>query len=196
MARPTDGNEPGENTDAVDHPDLTGVAGEMRAQWRAEQASAAADAAAQWRHHRSVADWLRDRMHAGDRVGVTLAAAEFVGRVEEVGDDFLALRGPDGRVEIQIATAVPIAFSVVEHATSGGTRSVMRRAFRDVLSERDGRVGMRVGTTLRPEGIDGTLLVGRDLVTIVAADSRETLVPIAHVAWVTATRPGSGSARL
>ena len=65
MAPPADGN---------DHPDLSGVAGEMRAEWRAEQEAVIADAAAQWRHGRSLTDWLCERMHAGDRIAVTVAA--------------------------------------------------------------------------------------------------------------------------
>src|ERR1700686_513180 len=89
-----------------DHPDLTGVAGEMRAEWRAEQEAAAADAAAQWRHNRSLADWLRERMPAGDRIAVTIAAQSFVGLVEEVGNDLLALRCSSGRVEIHVCAAV------------------------------------------------------------------------------------------
>jgi hypothetical protein len=182
MARPTDGNEPRE---LPDHPDLTGVAGEMRAEWRAEQEAAAADAAAQWRYSRTLADWLRDRMHAGDRVAVTVVAQPFVGLVEEVGDDLVALRCASGRVEIHVGAGIPISFELVEHAKEGGTRAVMRREFRDVLLARDEQAGVRVGTLQEPEGIDGSLLVGRDLVTIVTRSGTETIVPITHIAWVT-----------
>jgi hypothetical protein len=181
MALPTDGNE---HTAHSDHPDLTGVAGEMRAEWRAEQEAAAADAAAQWRHNRSLADWLRERMHAGDRIAVTIAAQSFVGLVEEVGDDLLALRCAWGRVEIHVCAAVPMTLELVEHATEGGARSVSRRGFRDALVARDGLGGVNVGTLREPEGIDGTLFVGRDFVSIATRAGAETIVPIAHVAWV------------
>ena len=182
MARPADGN------DHPDHPDLTGVAGEMRAEWRAEQEAATADAAAQWRHGRSTADWLRERMHGGDRIVVTVAAQPFVGLVEEVGEDLLALRCAFGRVEIHVGPGIPIAFEVVEHATKGGTRSVSRRLFRDALVARDSQPGESVGILQQTGALEGTLLVGRDFVTVMTRTGAETIVPIAHVAWVTAAR--------
>jgi hypothetical protein len=179
MVSPTDGN---------DHPDLTGVAGEMRAEWRAEQEAVIADAAAQWRHGRSLTDWLCERMHAGDRIVVTVAAQPFMGLVEEVGDDLLVLRCAFGRVEIQVGAGIPISFELVEHASKGGTRAASRRGFRDALVARDTQAGVSVGTVQRPDGIDGTLLVGGDFVTVVARTGAESIVPIAHVAWVTAAR--------
>ena len=185
MVRPTEGNEPGEQPD---HPDLTGVAGEMRAEWRAEQDAAAADAAAQWRHGRSLTEWLRDRMHAGDRIAVMVTAQPFVGIVEEVGADLLALRCAFGRVEIHVGAGIPISFEIVEHAKEGGTRGALRREFRDALLARDAQAGVSVGTRQHPDGIEGTLLVGRDFVTIVTRAGTETVVPIAHVAWVTVAR--------
>ena len=191
MVRPRDGHEPSEQPDRpdhADHPDLTGVAGEMRAQWRAEQEAAAADAAAQWRYGRGTVDWLCDRMHAGDRVAATVGTRPFVGLVEEVGDDLVALRSASGRIEIHVGPGIPISFELVEHATEGGTRGAARRGFRDALLARDGQAGVRVGTLARPEGIDGTLLVGRDCVAVRTTSGTETIVPIAHVGWVTAAR--------
>ena len=178
MAFPTDGN---------DHPDLTGIAGEMRAEWRAEQDAAAADAAAHWRHTRGLVDWLLDRMHRGDRIAATVGARSFVGLVDEVGDDLLALRCASGRVEIHVCAGVPISFEIVEHATSGGTRGAVRRRFREALVARDARPGVRVGTLQHPDGIAGTLLVSRDYVTIASSEGVETVLPIAQVAWVTPT---------
>ena len=186
MAIPTDGNDDQRHADHADHPDLTGIAGEMRAEWRAEQEAAAADAAAQWRHSRNLAGWLHDRMHAGDRVAVTIAAQSFVGLVEEVGDDLCALRCASGRVEIHVCAEIPIAFQVAEHATEGGTRALARRGFREALLARDGQAGLRVGTLLQPEGIDGALFLGRDFISIATHAGAETVVPIAQVAWVTA----------
>jgi hypothetical protein len=185
MTAPTDGNDRAGHSD---HPDLTGVAGMMRAEWRAEQETATADATAQWRHHRSLTDWLRERMHAGDRIAVTVVEQSFTGLVEEVGDDLLALRCAFGRVEIHVCAGIPISFELVEHATEGGTRGTFRRGFRDALLARDAQPGVRVGTLQQPGGIDGTLLVSRDFVTIVSRSGTETLVPIDQIAWVTATR--------
>jgi hypothetical protein len=182
MVRPTDGNEPSEQSD---HPDLTGIAGEMRAEWRAEQDAAAVDAAAQWRYSRGLEDWLRDCMHGGDRVEVVVASQSFVGTVEEVGADLVALRCVSGRVEIQVCAGIPITFERVERAKQGGTRALVSRVFRDALVARDEQDGIRVGTLQRPDGIVGKLLVGRDFVTIVAKSGTETIIPIAHVAWLT-----------
>jgi hypothetical protein len=184
MAFATDGGDRAGRADPVEHPDLARVAGEMRAEWRAEQDAAAADAAAHWRHTRTLTDWLCDRMHAGDVVGASVLDRRFVGRVEEVGLDVVALRGSFGRVEIHVADATPVAFELVEHATRGGTRSSRRRAFRDVLMARDAQADITVATALHPSGIRGTLLVGRDFVTVVAGMGIETVVPIAQVAWV------------
>ncbi|MDQ1460313.1 MAG: hypothetical protein QOI08_1797 [Actinomycetota bacterium] len=188
MVRPTDGNPQPQDADDADHPDLTGIAGEMRAQWRAEQESAAADAAAQWRHTRSLTDWLRARMHAGDRIAVTVASQFFVGLVDEVGDDLLALRCGFGRVEIQLSVVIPIAIEFVEHATEGGRRAPGGRTFHATLVARDTQRDVSVGTMLQPEGVDGTLLVGRDFVSVVNRANVETVVPVAHVAWVTVAR--------
>jgi hypothetical protein len=185
MTAPTDGND---HTGHPDHPDLTGVAGMMRAEWRAEQEIATADAAAQWRHHRSLTDWLCERMHAGDRIAVTVVEQSFTGLVDEVGDDLLALRCAFGRVEIHVCAGIQISFELVEHATQGGTRATIRRGFRDALLARDTQPGVRVGTLQQPEGIVGTLLVSRDFVAVVTRAGEETLVPIAQIAWVTATR--------
>jgi hypothetical protein len=178
MTFPTDGN---------DHPDLTGIAGQMRAEWRAEQDAAAADAAAQWRHSRGLSDWLLDRMHAGDRIAVGVGVKSFVGLVDEVGDGLVALRCAFGRVEIHLRAGNPMSFALVEHATKGGARGSARRGFRDALLARDAQAGVSVGTLQQPDGIDGKLFVSRDYVTVVSSPGVETLVPIANVVWVAPT---------
>ena len=188
MAFPTDGNAESDQPQSVDHPDLTGIAGEMRAEWRAEQEAAAADAAAQWRYGRTLADWFRARMHAGDRIAVTVASQPFVGLVDEVGDDLLALRCGFGRVEIHVSVGIPISIDLVEHATQGGRRAPNGRTFHDALVARDAQVGVSVGTLQQPEGVDGTLLVGRDFVSLMTRSNVESVVPIAQIAWVTAAR--------
>jgi len=179
-------NGPNDEAGRGVHPDLAAVAGGMRAAWREEQEAAAADAAAYWRHTRGLCEWLCDRMHAGDRIAVSLPARRFVGLVEEVGPDLVALRCPFGRVEIHIGPDVPIGFELVEHATSGGTRSVMRRGFHDALLARDTQENVTIGTALYPEGIEGTLFVGRDFVTVAGRSGVATVTPVTHVAWVTA----------
>jgi hypothetical protein len=184
MAFASDGDDRAGGADPEQHPDLARVAGEMRAEWRAEQDAAAADAAAHWRHMRTLTDWLRDRMHAGDVVAATVRERRFVGHVDEVGADLVAMRSSFGRVEIHLDAALPVAFELVEHATRGGTRSSRRRAFRDALVARDAESDVTVATALHPSGIHGTLLVGRDFVIVVTASGVDTVVPIAQVAWV------------
>jgi hypothetical protein len=188
MAFATDGDDRARRTDLVQHPDLARVAGDMRAEWRAEQGASEADAAEHWRHTRTLTDWLCDRMHAGDVLGALVSAQRFVGRVEEVGHDLVALRESFGRVEVQLDTGIPVAFELVEHATRGGMRSPRQRTFRDALVARDTHPDMTVGTLLHPSGIRGTLLVGRDFVTVATASGVDTVVPLAQVAWVA---PGS-----
>jgi hypothetical protein len=129
-------------------------------------------------------------MHAGDRIAATIATQPFVGLVEEVGDDLLALRCASGRVEIHLCVGIPLSIELVEHATEGGTRAISRRGFRDALVARDGQAEVRVGTVAQPDGMVGTLLVGRDFVSVVARAGAEAVIPIPHVAWVAASRPG------
>jgi hypothetical protein len=193
MAFATDGDDRARGANPDRHPDLAGVAGEMRATWRAEQDAAAADAVAHWRHMRTLADWLRDRMHAGDLIGAGVREQRFVGRVEEVGPDLVALRGTFGRVEIHVDAAIPVAFELVDHATRGGTRSPGPRTFRDALVARDAQPDVTVATALHPSGLRGTLLVGRDFVSVVEASGVETVVPIAQVAWVTPGGPDTAA---
>ncbi len=182
---------PGNGTtggDPDDHPDLSGVAADMRAEWREEQHAAAADAVAQLRHGRSVNEWLRDRMHAGDRIAVIVTTYRFVGLVVEVGADLLGLRCGSGLFEFHLCAGIPISFELAEHTTRGGTRGASGRTFRDALLAHDERVDARVATLQQPEGYDGRLLVGGDFVSIATGDGGETVVPLAHVAWVTPVR--------
>src|SRR4051794_22408051 len=179
MTGPTEGNGYLGQADPTHtaHPDLSAIAGGMRAEWRAEQAAAAADAAAQWRYSRGVVEWLLDRMHAGDRIAVMVTANAFEGLVDEVGEDFVALRAATGRVEIHVADGIPMSFELVQHATRGGTGGSVRRAFLDALLGRDEQRDIRVGTVQRPDALQGTLRVGRDYVSVVSSTGTETLVP-------------------
>jgi hypothetical protein len=175
-------------TDGLDHPDLTRVASAMRADWRAETEAATEDAAAQWRHGRTMRDWLHERMHAGDRVAVTIGDQRFAGYVQETGDDLVALRAVFGRVDIHLVPALPLYIELYDHATSGGERAASSRSFHDALSLRDGSTDVTVGTVHDPEGLDGTLYVGRDFVSVVAKLGAETVVPLGCVTWVSARR--------
>ncbi len=168
----------------TDHPDLAGVGAGMRAAWREEQEAATADAAAQWRHSRTLADWFAERMHAGDRIAITIAEHRFSGLVEEIGLDFVGLRAAHGRVDIQLVAGLPLRIELVDHPTSGGSRGRTGRSFHDALIERDGGADLSVGSIADMEGHDGTLFVGADFVSVVAKLGRETVLPLQYVVWV------------
>jgi hypothetical protein len=175
-------------TNGLEHPDLAGVAAEMRAEWRAEQEDATEDAAAQWRHSRTLEDWLGERMHAGDRVAVLVGDQRFAGFVEETSDDLLAVRAAYGRVDVHLVAGLPISIEMYDHSTEGGSRARSRRTFRDALLERDGRDDQTIGCLHEFEGLDGTVYVGQDFVSVVAKLGAETVVPLRSVAWAAARR--------
>jgi hypothetical protein len=177
-----------DGTSGLDHPDLTPVAAGMRADWRDETEAATEEAAAVWRHGRTLEDWLNERMHAGDRIAVTIGDQRFAGYVHETGDDLVALRAVFGRVDIHLVPGLPLFIELYDHATSGGDRAETRRSFHDALVLRDGRSDLTVGTIHDPEGLDGTLYVGRNFVSVVAKLGAETVVPLNYVTWVSVRR--------
>jgi hypothetical protein len=160
---------------------------EMRAEWRAETEAATDAAAAQWRHSRTLSDWLDERMHAGDRIAVMIGDQRFAGLVEETGADLIAVRASFGRVDIHLTGGLPLAIEMHEHATSGGARARARRNFRDALLARDG-CDVTVGTIREHEGLDGTMYVGADFVSVVAELGAETVIPLKYVSWVSVRR--------
>lgn len=169
-----------------EHPDLAPLGSSMRAEWRADQEAALADAARPWRHGRSLVDWLVERMHAGDEVTLAIGAQRFVGEVVEVGPDLASLAGGFGRVDVNLDTAAPFQLQLTGHPRAGGTRATRRRMFRDaLLAIEDERVTL--ATTRHDDGLAGRLAVGQDFVSI-AGDECETVVPLAHVAWVVSSR--------
>jgi hypothetical protein len=174
--------------DGVDHPDLGNVGAEMRAEWRAETESATDDAAAQWRHSRRLEDWLTERMHAGDRVAVAVLNQRFSGHIEEVGEDLIGVRAVFGRIDVHHAPGIPLFVEMEQHATAGGERNDTRRSFHQALAARDGRDDLSVGTVHEPDGLDGTLYVGQNFLSVVTRMGAETVVPLASVAWVAPRR--------
>jgi hypothetical protein len=166
-----------------EHPDLAPLGAAMRSEWRAEEEAATRDAAEQWRRSRSLADWLVERMHAGDIVAVSVGPQRFTGTIEEVGPDLVALRCTFGRVDVHTADATPLAVQVVEHATAGGRRASSRRRFRDVVVAREAAGLVRVGSATMPDGIEGAVRASRDFVTVVRHGGGEVAVPFASVWW-------------
>jgi hypothetical protein len=170
------------------HPDLAPVAADMRAEWRAETEQATADAAAQWRHQRTLHDWLTERQHAGDRIAITIHQQRFAGLVSQMGPDLIVLHAVFGRVDIHLTPGLSFFIELVDHATHGGERADTQMTFRDALALRDGQPNTTVGTIHDPEGVDGTLYVGRDFVSVVAKLGAETVIPLQYVSWCSATR--------
>jgi hypothetical protein len=160
----------------------------MRAEWRAEQEAATADAVAQRRLGRSLEDWLVERMHAGDRIAVGIGNQRFAGLVEETGPDLIGLRAAFGRIDIHLTPGYPMHIELHDHATSGGERAVGRRSFREVLLERDGRDDQSVGCVHDLDGVDGTLEVGTDFVSVIAKRGAQTVIPLQYVVWVSSRR--------
>ena len=167
---------------------LSDVAGAMRAEWRDEQEQATADAAAQWRHNRTLTDWFDARMNAGDRIEVMVGGQRFAGFVEEVGRDLLGLRCAFGRVDVHIIPGVALLITIADKATTGGVSARAHRTFADALRARDGHPDSTVGTLHDPEGLDGALWVGADFVSVVAKLGRESVVPNDNILWVSARR--------
>ena len=77
---------------------------------------------------------------------------------------------------------------LVDRPDDGGERSETRRSFHDALVVRDGRDDLTIGTLHDPGGLDGTLFVGQDFVSVVTRLGVETVVPLAHVVWVAPRR--------
>jgi hypothetical protein len=83
---------------------------------------------------------------------------------------------------------VPVVIEIVDKVTQGGERSLKSRSFHDALAARDAQHEVSLGTLHDPEGIDGTLYVGADFVSLIARLGAETVVPLHSIAWVSARR--------
>src|SRR4029079_16434857 len=127
----------------------------------------AGDASAQWRHSRRMTDWLGERMKKGDRVAVTVAGSRFAGLVEETSADLIALRAVFGRVDIHVAPGVLMHVQLDEPIPDGGREPSVGRGFRDVLLELDGRDDLTLGVLHDSQGLDGSIFVGADFVSVV-----------------------------
>jgi hypothetical protein len=170
------------------HPDLAGTGGAMRAEWREEQAAATDDAATQWRHRRALAEWFAERANAGDRVAATVQGQRFTGHVADVSADLVSLHCAFGRVDIHMMPSLSVVFEINDKTNHGGDRTRSGRSFHDALLLRDAQPDTTVGTVHDPEGLDGTMFVGQDFVSVVARLGAETVVPIDSITWLSARR--------
>ena len=127
-------------------------------------------------------------MHAGDRIAVTVAGRRFTGTVEETGPDLIGLRCAFGRVDIHVVAGCTLMIEIDEKALSGGGRGATDRSFHSALAARDAQADITVGTLHDEQGLDGTLYVGRDFVSVIARRGAETVVPLDNVTFVMARR--------
>lgn len=174
--------------DISTHPDLGSVGAAMRSSWAAEQDDASSDALQQFQRHQTLRDWLIAAMHSGDEIAVTVFSERFTGVVEEVGEDLLALRATFGRVDVHLAPGIDLHIEVVDHPASGGARGRTDGSFAGAVGARDPNSEMSVGTSYHPAGLDGLISAGRDFVIIKTKGGADTVVQLAHVAWVSARR--------
>src|SRR5689334_6042846 len=107
------------------NPDARAVDAAVKSEWRAEQEAATADALDGWRHDRTLRDIALEVVHRSDRLSVTLPHAHFLGTVEAVGDDLLAIRAVSGRVDVHLHPSLPLMLQVGERAREGGSREAL-----------------------------------------------------------------------
>ena len=183
-------------TGGLEHPDLAGVGSEMRAEWRAEQEAATADAAAAVAPQPDALGLARGaharrRPHRGHGRRPALHRAR---RGDRRRPDRVAVRVRSRRRPPH-SGACRSSIEIHDHATSGGDRARTRRSFHDAL-DRTRRSRRRHGRhDPRPRG------PRRQAVRRRATSSRssrklgaETVVPLQYVTWVSAGVRASRSA--
>jgi hypothetical protein len=171
--------------DLSQHPDLAATSATMRAAWREEQEAATRDAAEDWQHRLTLVDRLRAHMHRGDGVTVAVLGRRFVGFVEEVGDDVVALRTASGRIDMHLVPTIAFEYAVTSPAREGGHRGTdaVGGSFRAALLVREQDARVLLGTAADPDGRAGRLRVGADHVVLTTPDT-EVAVPLASLGWV------------
>ena len=174
-------------THPLEGADIGDAASVVRAVWRADEEEWTRAGVERWRHERSLLDLLRECMHRGDTIALSLplGTVTFTGRVTAVGDDLVTLALPDGPLDVCCDAQAPLVVRVVERARRGGTRGDAVTTFRARLleleiDERD----VEVGTRTTGDVIRGQLTVGRDHVILHGRDAVDTIIALAAIAWV------------
>jgi len=169
--------------DPFEHADL-GAAAAVRAEWRADEEEWTQAAIERWQHDRTVHDLMLECMHRGDTLLVELPHATLTGVLRGVGDDFVALDSPGGRVDVPV-DARAVVFRVAEPARAGGTRGAAVTTFRMRLYELEADAGtVEVGTASSAVTLTGRLQVGRDHVVVRERDGGYSVVALGTVAWI------------
>ncbi len=176
-------------------PELLEAAGGWRENWRRDEEAWASEANRTREHGRAFSEVATEWMLRGDEVAVSIADRTFTGPVVATGDDLLAVRTPEGRVDVQTAsravsaaTSMPTPFVarvVAVGATEGLRPDAGPTTFAARLAELEARdAPVLVGSSLLPEELSGSISLGRDHLVVRPADGRETIVPRAWVAYV------------
>jgi len=167
------------------NPDAAAAASAMRAEWRADQEAQTADAADDWRHHRTLRDIALETVHRGDPIVALLAHVRFHGDVEAVGSDLLALRTVSGRVDVHLHEGIPLMLQVGERVKEGGARETLADGdFRTALIARERFGEVTLGCVFVEEPFDGKIVVGADHVCLIGRGGGETYFPLWSVAYV------------
>ena len=163
-------------------PELAHAASSARAEWRREEEEYLRAAEEHWAHQRSLRDVVRELMHRGDTIAITLGLTVLAGRVVAVGDDWFELDGPAGRTDVRL-DASDLVVRVLERAPGGGCRGdAGSRTFRARLLEHE-MAGGPVVVGFRDGEARGELVVGRDQVCV-GAPPLGTYVPIRAVTLI------------
>jgi len=111
-------------TDPLKGADIGDAASVVRAEWRADEEEWTRAGLERWRHERSLLDLLRECMHRGDTIALSLSLGTFTftGCVIAVGVDLVTLNLADGPVDVCCNPEAPLVVRVTERARSGGTR--------------------------------------------------------------------------
>jgi hypothetical protein len=174
-------------TNPLEGADIGDAASVVRAEWRADEEEWTRAGVERWRHERSLLDLLRECMHRGDTIALTLpfAMVTFTGCVTGVGDDFVTITFPDGPVDVRGDDDASLVVRVSARARSGGTRGDALTTFRARLLELEmGEREVEVGMRATADVVRGQLTVGRDHVILHDRDAVDTMIALAAVAWV------------
>jgi len=175
--------------------DLQDLAAQMRTEWHADYEELAGEARMQWEHNRTLMDRVHDAMARGDRLGVAVGDAQFVGTITNLGTDWCTVSTSSGPVDVRLAMhmgqiGTPVLVHQLERGRSGGMRAPQPQiGFRARCYELEMLGGdVQVGIANNGEAIMGALIVGADHL-MVTSDDRPTFVPLDWVAWVARRTP-------
>jgi hypothetical protein len=164
------------------------AAAAARAMWREDEEEWTRAAVEQWHHGRTLVDVLRDHLHRGDTVAVTVGSTTVTGVLEAVGDDVVSVATHDGHAHARVGADTPVVLRVVSRAPFGGTRGRPITTFRArVLEVEADEIEVEV-VTIAGDTTRGELRVARDHVRVLSADG-ETCVSFGAVAWVRVVAP-------